>query len=614
MTITDRTRVGELRPSQMLYTYGVGSIIELPNISAMVMGLDDWAQLRCAEVVEDRLLLAVRVALGPQVAKMIAPPMPPESSQSNSFLNDEDSRIGVPVAPFPRWLRCPACQLLAPVASSLFDFKCDPYRMDRARFVHSNCQRLEKPTVVPARFLVACQQGHLDDFPWVDFVHRGGDCARPLLRMVEYGVSGEAADIEISCSDCGAKRRMSDAFGEGAVSSMPTCRGRRPHLRDFEEEGCGLATRTIGLGASNMWFGTTRNALSIPVEGDGLIQRVDEHWGLLKNVQDPSGLKLLRTIGQLPSFTDVDDTKLFEGIQQRHAGVVPNVDASDLKGPEWRVLIDPDNAKKTKDFVLRNVAFPKGFDALNRVVLAERLREVTALIGFTRLESSNEYGTGAEVLGPGRASITRQSATIVPAGEVRGEGIFLSFSEARIHEWSQENLELLTEFMAAHRAWREQRNIESPEDGFPGMRYVLIHTFSHALMRQLSLECGYSAASIRERIYAREPEEEGGPMAGVLLYTAAPDSEGTLGGLVRLGEPENLGRHIQQALEQMRLCTSDPLCAEHHPDPEGATLHGAACHACLFAPETSCERGNQYLDRSVLIETVDPRVKAFFGS
>jgi hypothetical protein len=122
-------------------------------------------------------------------------------------------------------------------------------------------------------------------------------------------------------------------------------------------------------------------------------------------------------------------------------------------------------------------------------------------------------------------------------------------------------------------------------------------------MRQLCLECGYTAASIRERIYSREPELEGGPMAGVLLYTAAPDSEGTLGGLVRLGTPELLGRHLGQALEQLRLCTSDPLCAEHQPLRDGISLHGAACHACLFSPETSCERGNKYLDRSLLVRT-----------
>src|SRR5262249_19603104 len=163
----------------------------------------------------------------------------------------------------------------------------------------------------------------------------------------------------------------------------------------------------------------------------------------------------------------------------------------------------------------------------------------------------------------------------------------------------------------AHRRWRSNRGLE-PDDGYPSMRYVLLHSLAHSLIRQFSLECGYTMASVRERIYSRSPGADQEPMAGILLYTAAPDSEGTLGGLVGLGEPKTLGRHLDQALEGMRLCTSDPLCAEHHPYRDSLTLHGAACHACLFLPETSCERGNKYLDRSVLVSTVESAYRAFF--
>jgi hypothetical protein len=141
---------------------------------------------------------------------------------------------------------------------------------------------------------------------------------------------------------------------------------------------------------------------------------------------------------------------------------------------------------------------------------------------------------------------------------------------------------------------------------------VLLHSFAHALIRQLSVECGYTTASLRERIYSRNPSENEPEMAGVLIYTAAPDSEGTLGGLVSLGKPETLERHLDQALDNMRLCASDPLCAEHHPYRDGNTLHAASCHACLFAPETSCERGNKYLDRAVLVSTVERSDLAFF--
>ena len=178
--------------------------------------------------------------------------------------------------------------------------------------------------------------------------------------------------------------------------------------------------------------------------------------------------------------------------------------------------------------------------------------------------------------------------------------------------WLARVQRLNLEFFGAHKQWRKNRGLSPPEESFPGSRFVLLHSFAHALIRQLSLECGYTAASLRERIYSRNPGTDRPEMAGVLLYTGAPDSEGTLGGLVSLGEPGILERHLSQALDSMRLCSSDPLCAEHHPGKEGTSLHGASCHACLFASETSCERGNKYLDRTVLVPTVDREQFAFF--
>jgi hypothetical protein len=166
----------------------------------------------------------------------------------------------------------------------------------------------------------------------------------------------------------------------------------------------------------------------------------------------------------------------------------------------------------------------------------------------------------------------------------------------------------------AHKRWCQSRGLDPLKVKFPGIRYMLLHSFAHTLMRQLAIECGYNAASLKERIYSKPVDDESGSQAGLLIYTAAPDSEGTLGGLVSLGEPAILGHHISQALEQVRLCASDPLCAEHDPLDGTATLHWAACHACLFSPETSCERGNRYLDRALLISTLHHNDLAFFQS
>lgn len=178
-----------------------------------------------------------------------------------------------------------------------------------------------------------------------------------------------------------------------------------------------------------------------------------------------------------------------------------------------------------------------------------------------------------------------------------------------VSEWLVAARTLEAQF-GAHRRWRAQRGLE-PSLGFPGLRYVLLHSLAHTLIRQFSVECGYAAASLRERIYSSTPDEEES-MAGILIYTAAPDSEGTLGGLVTLGGTANLEQHLDQALEGLEICSSDPLCAETQPEQAFMSLHGAACHNCLFLPETSCERGNRYLDRTVLVPTMERTEFAFF--
>jgi hypothetical protein len=316
-------------------------------------------------------------------------------------------------------------------------------------------------------------------------------------------------------------------------------------------------------------------------------------------------------------FAKQTNKKLFAAIQHRQDGSSEGEeqDAADIKLPEWKIFSQPDSAPQAADFRVERVAAPRGYEgAISYVLQVERLREVNALTGFTRVSSPLDFDDTFEVGSQHRVPLSRKPPRAVPASEVRGEGIFVRFDEVEVARWCARASGLDGQFQAAHIRWRKVRGIEPAEAGYPGIRFVLLHSFSHALMRQVALECGYSSASIRERIYARDPEQDGGPMAGVLLYTAAPDSEGTLGGLVSLGRPERLGRHIAQALEQMKLCASDPLCSEHQPNEgSSATLHGASCHACLFSPETSCERGNKYLDRSVLVETVTGAEAAFFA-
>lgn len=605
-----KSEVGELRPSQVLVSFGIGSLVDLPNLSVLVMGLEDWPIAHSTEIGEERLLASVQKVLGAQVRRLLTPPRAPESVGGHTNWFDEAHQIGVPVAPFPRWLVCSRCRYLAPIGSGLFEAKVAAYRPDKARYVHNCTSQGIAPTAVPARFMVACPNGHLDDFPWMEFVHRGPTDCKGSLFLYEIGASGEAADVEVECKQCNSKRRMAEAFGRDNAENMPSCRGRRPHLRDIDQNACDVDhVRPILQGASNSWFAVTLSALSIPQATDKLALLVNDHWTILEKVTSPEVLAAFRAIGQLREFSKYSDTQVWQAIQKKQQGDHDSeLEPTDIKSPEWEAFSDPSSAPQTKHFRLKPVDPPEGYTSFfERIVLVERLREVRALIGFTRIESPRDFDSPFDLPHEKRAPLSRQNPTWVPASETNGEGIFFHFSEAAIKKWTTKATKYEAEFKTAHERWRANKNLD-PTKGYPGLRYILLHTFAHAVIRQLSVECGYTTASIAERIYS---QEDNAPRAGVLVYTAAPDSEGTLGGLCALGDPKKLGRHLDAALERVRLCASDPLCAEHKPAVDNS-LHGAACHACSFLPETCCERGNKYLDRSLLVKTVERDDVAFF--
>ncbi|MCC6649747.1 MAG: DUF1998 domain-containing protein [Candidatus Eisenbacteria bacterium] len=609
-----RVRLGELRPSQLLYSSGVGAIADLPGLSVMVMGLDDWDESRTRSLPEPRLLAAVREQLGAQVQDLRLPPMPdPAERQGN------DARVGVPVAPFPRWLCCTRCRKLAAIGSGLFRLRPDEYRPDRTRYVHENCHVTPNSEALPVRFLIACEAGHLDDFPWNFFAHRGpSNCHGPYeLRVINP--SGDVSGLLLKCFGCGVSRPMSDAFGDDAGPAIGACSGRRPHLRDYSEAECHVPPRAILLGASNLWFPVVLSALDIPGQSDPVADGVGARWAELGTLRSTEGVATMRGLNLLRELSAYSDEQIWAAVAAHRAALEQEPATAapvSLRTPEWEAFSQPSSRRISADFLLRQVETPARHRALvERVVLAERLREVRALVGFTRVSPPGDLGEPGGQSGQVLAPLSRRPPQWAVASEVRGEGLFLQLREDAIQAWLEQGAtqERGAALFAAHRRNRERHQLTPVDAGFPGMRFVLIHSLAHALMRQLAIECGYALASVRERIYSREADQYGPAMAGLLLYTAAPDSEGTLGGLVRLGEPDQLGRLIDAALEEAQLCSSDPLCAEHDA-AAGFDLHGAACHACLFVPETSCERANRYLDRAVIAPIFGREAGSFFGA
>lgn len=607
-----KTPVGNVRPSQLLWTYGPGSLVDLPNLSVVTMGIDRWERNRCQPIQEARLLANVRRALGGQVESLRMPPM---TDEDNVDPFSTEACVGVPVKPFPRWMRCVKCGLLSPFDAGLFELKANRFRPEFTRFVHKGCRgsRGDLPPrdadAVPARFLLACRAGHLDDFPWHWFVHGGASGCKGTLRFFESGASLQTENLWVRCDSCSAAKSMAQAFGQVGKDSLPGCRGRHPHLDRFED-GCTEVPRAILLGATNGWFPLTLSVLAIPQTGSPLAQLVADGWTFFDDVESAveaaAVVKTLKKSAHLPGIEAFDGAQVWAAIEA-HRGGYGEEQGFDLKGPEWEVLAAPTPPTDYPFFMSKEVDVPTGFDPyVVRVLLLERLREVNALLGFTRVESPTE---GGDDRAP-RAPIGRGAPTWVPATQVHGEGIFLQFSKDALVKWeagagSRAQGSILRR---GHRGWRARRGLE-PDPGFPGVRFALLHTIAHLLIRELALDCGYNAASIRERVYA---DTEGGKsQAGILIYTAAADSDGTLGGLVELGKPEILGRLLRQALDRAKVCASDPLCAEHDPRKD-QSLHAASCHACSFVSETSCECGNRYLDRALVIPTLQVTDAALF--
>ena len=362
-------------------------------------------------------------------------------------------------------------------------------------------------------------------------------------------------------------------------------------------------------GATNAWFSVVRSALSIKEAATpiGIALGVCSHKQI-DNIDTEDKLRKLIEMGMFPSLEPFKASDVWAAIQKKRGEI--ETSEVDLRWPEWLAFQDPSSASSDRmEFFLECGEIPESFSGqVTRVVLARKLLEVRALVGFTRIDP---IGTSDdESLGSSIAPIYRNRLDWLPAVKLRGEGIFIELAETAVSEWeAKSEVQARAKAMAEkHAEWEAEKTMANPSP-FPGARYTLLHTLSHTLIRQLSLDCGYSASSVRERIYSNSSGSRS--MAGLLLYTASSDSEGSLGGLVDLGSPNRFPDLMQSALRSATRCSSDPLCADHQPEAH-ATINGAACHACILASETSCESFNRFLDRNMLVPTMASSGLSFF--
>lgn len=610
-----KNELQEIRRSTAVTTFGPGSVVDFRAgggaVSGVAAGLEEWDRsfpppgLKHPQTIQE-----TRLQKKLSVDGFRSPPVKFERGT-----NDKPDLRRLVAVRFPKWLQCPRCDTIKPERR----WMSDPGKAYRyCASCTAKSPGSQKELVIPVRFVMACKDGHLDEFPWDLWVGHKDDCdlskitnadSHPGLKLIAKrpGLAG----LILSCPKCNASRSMDGVFSKKTWENAPKCKGRRPWIANGDQD-CGKELYTVQRGASNLYFPVTESALSIPPWTDRLQEAIGPSWATLTNLEDMSKLEdyiELLSNGELKGALeelDMSPAELAEAVRERLSSY-DQVRTDDLRPAEYRQFVsepgrreDPDNKFETR----REKVTPEISPYISRVVRAVRLREVRAIRGFTRISPPGSPDSSM-------ASLSKTKLNWLPAIEVRGEGIFLSLNGNRLLDWEKQPsvVERVSECVGRHR--RDHGGVYGGSDGVPSevtARYMLCHTLSHVLMRQLTLECGYSSAALQERIYAGNDPDR---MAGLLIYTATPDSDGTLGGLERQGKVGRIEGVLKRSIEAIEWCSSDPLCIS---DMMGASnsCSSSVCHACCLAPETSCEVFNFFLDRALLIGTNENPELGFF--
>ncbi len=605
---------GEIRQSQILSTYGPGSMLDLPNKSVIVGGLNHWLFGEGKKrIFEERLEDAVSKVLGRKGILLYEPP------SSNKEL--DGSRTGIRTFTFPTWFVAQIEEVWKSPAGK--EYRTRPLLSKNllSKGKYNDLDDQKRP-VVPVRFVQACVNGHISDIDWYAFVHQdSASSCNSNLWLDESGTGGDFPDIFIRCEVCQKRRPLSDTTITDK-KALGVCQGSRPWLGLKTNEKCmnpdtgkPAYNRLLVRSASNAYFSQIINVISLPDGDQQLRESVNQVYEeFLQYAQEQDDIRRERRKERVANALEgFSDEIIWHSVQRRKSNL-PKEDKT-IKQIEIETLLSSPDAvgedQPEGDFYARNRHLQdlneQFKDKLERIVLVHRLREVVAQIGFTRFEAAIPDIDGELKLNVTPAALDLD-ITWVPAIENKGEGIFLSFQQEAIYSWlAKESVQQRgTALNRGFDVWLKRKGISSDKLAFPGLPYIMLHSLSHLLITTLSLECGYSASAIRERIYA------GTSGYGILLYTGSSSSEGTLGGLVQEGT--RIENHLISALELGKLCSNDPVCAVHKPNEtyEERFLHGAACHGCLLIAETSCERQNEFLDRALVVETVEDLGAAFF--
>lgn len=609
---------GPIRRAQLIAPFGVGAMtVVRDGISLVTAGLDHWYRREDSNTVDPREFRVDEWRLSRQLGVNHFRQPPDFRIPAKDTPN---SGVTIPFLRFPQWHNCPRCGKLRKLPlvtkEKVACFSCKQEGYHRA--------------LTQVALVAICERGHLQDFPWREWVHESVNPNCQLdIRLVATG-SATLAGQRVKCG-CGKERSLSgvtfandnktvlsSALDKG---SAYLCQGNRPWLGTEEGETCDRQLRAALRSATNVYYAQTHNAIFIPRGGSNVpkelvaILESPSLRFLINNLPMPIPelARLLRggseVAEQLKPFSDSQVQAGLELILKSEKEQAEPKEETDFRREEFEVVRTP---RQDDELRIRKAEAP--YDSsitpfFSKIMLIDKLRETRALVGFTRImpETDQDLKELKRLL---RRDTTK--ASWLPAYVVYGEGIFLEFNETRIQQWLSENgtglKRRIDPLVKRYQQSQQERGLREKEIG---ARFLLVHTFAHLLINRLTFECGYSAAALRERLFVSDNPDA--PMAGLLIYTASGDAEGTMGGLVRMGQPGMLEPVIKKALRTARWCSADPVCMEmgrSGQGPDGTNL--AACHSCSLVPETSCEAFNKFLDRTVVVGDLEHPSLGYF--
>ena len=606
-----------IRRGQLISPFGIGALVNFRNDeSLMTAGLDAWPYAM-DECPAEWLVREERLQARLNVTHFRLPPEHRDPGPGVQLANQY-----IPFVRFPRWHYCPRRGALEHLHLYGGRSKC-PCRPGL------DCESLSewrRPWLIPSRFIAVCPKGHIEDFPFMEWIHRGDSWNQThKLRLLPGRSSASLSGIKVQCT-CGKEATMAGTFNfdtetGGALHKIGyDCSGSMPWLgiTDARIGQCGEFLRVVQRGASNVYFPVTMSSIYLPLWGEDTSRIINKIldtpkvWdNLIAGLDDGKFIQPVRC-ETVASIYSVEPQELREAAQRKFDGTA-TLESTRLRSEEeFRrqeyEALRTGRGGDTTDLMV-DVRDPAQYGPdlaalLNNICLVRKLRETRVLVGFSRLLPVED--PALEALLPVSEA---DGLHWLPATVVYGEGLYFEFDSHMLAAWA-ENPKVTNRISSLNAHYNQRRHERGLKEARITTKQVLLHTIAHALISQLSFDCGYGCASLRERIYC-DSEDPAQPMQGVLIYTASGDSEGTLGGLVRQGEADRMRAVFERAIHRALWCSCDPVCIESvGQGSDNANL--AACHGCVLLPETSCESGNRLLDRGLLVGTAhDPDIGFF---